>query len=133
MTLTARTLAHLRQLGYTAEVVEGLVGPVRRLGHTVEVVERLVGPALCRRLRTDLIGTIDVVAVKAGAPVLGVQATMLTDPSDRLDKAWELPELRSWLTAGAAFQVWVWAERSRRKVLTFEGWLQGEKLAIGLA
>jgi hypothetical protein len=119
----------LRRLGYTAEVVEGLVGPVRRLGYNVEVVERLAGPELCRRLRKDLIGTIDVVAVKAGAPVLGVQATTEDDFFDRLAMVGKLPELRSWLASGARFQVWMLPKRGGRgTVVKLEMRLQGDDL-----
>jgi hypothetical protein len=91
---TARTLAKLRRDGYSADVVE-----------------RWIGPAGIRR---DLFGVIDVVAVKAGSPVLGVQATSVGNVSHRLAKARTVEELETWLAAGAVFQVWGWAKRGNR-------------------
>jgi hypothetical protein len=94
MTPTARTLALLRDRGYLADVAERWLPRVN--------------------VRRDLFGCIDVVAIKAGCAVLGVQATTATNVSHRISKARELPALRTWLACNAQFQVWGWAKRAGR-------------------
>ena len=95
MTPTARTLARLRTLGYTAAVVERWI-------HGANV-------------RRDLFGCIDVIAVNpADRVILGVQATTAAHVADRLAKARALPELAAWLRAGGQFQVWGWCRRGGR-------------------
>ena len=91
---TARTLAYLRKQGYTADVVERFLGP--------------------QQIRRDLFHCIDVVAVKAGAPILGVQATTAPNLAARLTKAKAQPELAAWLAAGGAFVAHGWARRNGR-------------------
>ena len=75
------------------------------------------------RTRADLFGFADVLAVRQGAPVLAVQATSSSNHSARVRKARALPQLRTWLGAGCAFEVWGWAKRKgrwccRRQALT---------------
>jgi hypothetical protein len=94
MTPTARTLALLRDRGYLADVAERWIPRIN--------------------VRRDLFGCIDVVAIRAGCAVLGVQATTATNASHRVSKARKLPALRTWLAAGAVFQVWGWAKRGNR-------------------
>jgi hypothetical protein len=94
MTPTARTLQRLRRLGYVADVVE------RRLPR-------------CHITR-DFLGIIDVLAVKPGEPVLGVQCTSSSNAAARLAKALAVPALRTFLTAGCAFEVWGWSMRGPR-------------------
>jgi len=100
MTPTARTLAHLRQLGYLAGVVE------RRLPRCLITV--------------DLFGCIDVLAVRGDLPgVLGVQTSTRSNQAARLAKALAVPELRTWLAAGNAFEIHGWAKvgaRGKRKL-----------------
>lgn len=98
---TQRTLALLRRNGYMAEVVE----------------KRLPRGFVTR----DLFGCIDVLAVRPGSPVLGVQATSRTNQSARYHKAVAIAELRTWLEAGCQFEVWGWAlagPRGKRKLWT---------------
>ena len=100
---TARTLQLLRRHGYLAAVCEHW-NPFARV-------------------RCDLFGFADVLAVRAGAPVLAVQATSVSNHSARVRKARALPQLRTWLGAGCAFEVWGWAKRKgrwccRRQALT---------------
>lgn len=100
MSPTARTLAELRRLGYVAEVVE------RWIPRT--------------KIRVDLFGTIDVVAVREGE-CLGVQATSGSNAAARLNKAKAEPRLAAWLRAGCRFEVWSWrlaGVRGARKVWT---------------
>ncbi len=93
---TARTLARLRRLGYAAGVVERFIAGAGEGG---------------RGIRRDLFGCIDLVAVKAGCPVLGVQATTAGHVGARVAKARAVPDLRAWLGAGAMFEVWGWERR----------------------
>jgi hypothetical protein len=91
---TKRTLELLRKEGFTAAVVE------RWNGHA--------------RIRQDLFGCIDVVAVHPARPgVLGIQCTTTANQAARLTKALAVPELQVWLAAGNAFEIWGW-KKSRR-------------------
>jgi hypothetical protein len=92
MTPAARTLQLLRRHGYQAAVVERWIPQAGK--------------------RVDLFGCIDVIAVKPGEPVLGVQATTLDHVAHRLAKARALPQLAAWL-AVANFQVWGWGRRGK--------------------
>jgi hypothetical protein len=91
---TARTLAVLRREGYLAAVAE------KWNPHS--------------RTRADLFGFADVLAVRAGAPVLAVQATSASNHAARVGKAQALPALRVWLLAGCEFQVWSWRKSGNR-------------------
>jgi len=92
MTPTERTLKKLRADGYLAVVVE-------HWNHFASV-------------RQDLFGFIDVLAIR-GKRTLGVQATTAPNVAARLNKAMALPELRTWLEAGNAFEVWGWRKGVR--------------------
>lgn len=93
MSPTARTLASLRRDGLTAGVVERWLPHVNR--------------------RSDFLGVIDIIAVGPGV-TMGIQATSASNVSSRLAKARASTELRAWLTAGNAFEVWGWAKRGPR-------------------
>lgn len=98
-TPTQRTLEALRRNGYIAEVVE----------------KRLPRGFVTR----DLFGCIDILAVKPGEPVLGVQATTRSNQAARYHKSIAVPELRPWLAAGCVFEIWGWAlagARGKRKL-----------------
>lgn len=90
---TARTLAALRAEEWTAQVVERWNA--------------------FARVRVDLFGCIDVLAVRPGA-ILAVQATSGANVAARVAKSKALPALRTWLEAGGRFEVWGWAKRGRR-------------------
>jgi hypothetical protein len=94
VTPTSRSLAVLRELGYTAEVVE------RWNSHT--------------KTRKDLFGAIDIVAVHPDFGCLGIQATTRGNASKRLQKAAGCPQIHVWLAAGCKFQVWSWAKQGPR-------------------
>ncbi len=97
MTPTARTLQHLRQLGYLADVVERRKGPVT----------------------VDLFGFIDVVALYDGDPnfgVLGIQCTTGAHAAHRVTKVKATPEHLIWLACGNTIEVWAW-----RKLLVRRG------------
>jgi hypothetical protein len=99
-TPAGRSLAYLRGLGYLVETVE------RWIPH--------------RRVRLDLLGCGDLLAVKAGEPgPLLVQVTTRDHQADRLAKALAQPGLRAWLACGGRFEVHGWAKvgpRGQRKL-----------------
>lgn len=113
MTPTQRTLAAYRKAGWTAEVVE------RWNAHA--------------RIRQDLLGCIDIVALSPGR-TLGIQATSGTNVAARLTKSLALPKLREWLRAGNYFVVVGWRKagpRGRRKTWQMRSvrvYLLGDKL-----
>jgi hypothetical protein len=88
VTPTQRSLKWLRDYGFRAEVVEKTVPHCK--------------------IRRDLFGFIDILAVRPGA-ILGVQTTSRAHKKDRLDKALALPALAEWLRAGGHFEVHGWA------------------------
>jgi hypothetical protein len=95
MTPTSRTLDELRRMGYTPAVVERW------------------NP--WAKIRQDLYGFIDILAVKEGETgVLAVQTTTTDHAANRMDKAKASPNLRVWLSCGNRFEVWGWAKRGGR-------------------
>lgn len=106
---TQRTLAHARDLGFLAQVVE------RFNPHA--------------RVRVDLFGVIDIVAVHDGCGVLGIQACAGGSHAARRTKAMETDGLKRWLSAGGRFELWSWSkrgERGKRKLWT----LRREELVL---
>jgi hypothetical protein len=98
MSPTARSLQHLRELGYQAKVVEKW-NPFAKI-------------------RQDLFGG-DLLALKAGEPVLIIQATSGSNHAARRTKLEEEGFVALWKGAGAVLEVWSWAKqgpRGRRKV-----------------
>ncbi len=96
MTPTARSLKVLRDDGWTAGVVE-------RFNRFAKV-------------RNDLLGCIDIVAVHPDRGILGVQAcsdggTRGSDVGTHVTKALAEPRLATWLQAGGKFEVWGWGKR----------------------
>lgn len=95
MSPTARTLRHLRGLGYTVAVVEHW--------------NSFAG------IRQDLFGWIDVVAVRPSDPgVLGIQCTTSDHAAARVAKARGNEALKSWVAAGNRLVVHGWARRCKR-------------------
>jgi hypothetical protein len=100
MSPTQRALAHLRRLGYQARVVERW-NPFARV-------------------RQDLFGA-DVLALKAGAPVLAIQVTTGAHVSARRRKLQENGCAALWKSAGATVEIWSWTKtgpRGRKKMWT---------------
>jgi hypothetical protein len=100
---TARTLAKLREEGWTAQVVERF-NPYSKT-------------------RVDLGGGIDIVAWRGAYPgaILGVQACAGASHAARRDKLLGLPAMLEWVAAGARLEIWSWAKqgpRGKRKVWT---------------
>lgn len=104
MSPTARSLAHLRELGYIAQVVEKW-NPYAKI-------------------RVDLFGVIDIVAVKGTENgVLGVQATSASNLSSHVLKCEKSPNLGAWVNAGNRLEVWSWGKqgaRGKRKIWTLK-------------
>ncbi len=98
---TGRTLAYLRRAGYTPAVAERWIPRAN--------------------VRKDLFGIIDIVAIKAGSPILGIQVTTAGNLSTRVAKARHCPALPTWLATGAAFELHGWRQvdgRWRVKIVT---------------
>jgi hypothetical protein len=96
MTPTARSLDHLRRLGYSlAARVEVYIVQVQR--------------------HRDLFGVADVLAIHPrDRQVLLVQATTAGHVPDRLRRVLGRPETPQLLRAGIAVEVWGWYERNGR-------------------
>lgn len=64
------------------------------------------------KIRQDLFGFIDIVAIKEGeAGVFGIQATSDSNISARVHKSEANPLLKVWLSGGNKFQVWGWGKK----------------------
>lgn len=96
MSPTALTLRHLRAQGYTAEVVE------KWNPHA--------------RIRQDLFGIIDVIAVRDGE-TLGVQTTSAGNVAARIRKIAESEHVAALRSAGWTLRVHGWAKKGGRWVL----------------
>ena len=95
MTPTQRSLKHARTVGYTAAVVE----------HWNSFV----------KIRQDLFGWIDILAVRAGSPgVLGIQTTTGAHAAERVTKAIGNKALQVWLEASNRLEVWSWTKHKRK-------------------
>lgn len=94
MSPTSRTLAALRQDGWTVQTVE----------HWNHYTKR----------RHDLFGCIDIVAIREGR-TLGVQCTSGSNTSSRLHKIAAEPRMKLWLQAGNELEVWGWRQLVARK------------------
>ncbi len=100
---SSRTLERLRAEGYIAERVEQRIPKIN--------------------ISRDFLGIIDILAVKVGEPILGVQATSGSNVAARVKKALGTPGLVVWLAVGGVFEVWGWAKRGprgKRKVWTLD-------------
>jgi hypothetical protein len=87
MSPTARSLAHLRQLGYVVKVVERWNPYSKR--------------------RKDLFGC-DVLALKPGEPVLMIQCTSGSHHAARRCKLTDNGFRDLWTSCGVALEVWSW-------------------------
>lgn len=99
MSPTQRALKHLREMGYQAQVVEKWNA--------------------FAKIRIDLFGCIDIVAVRPGVPVLGVQCTSHSNISSRVEKSLVLGQM--WLSTGhAQLEVWAWRKLKGQKSLQLD-------------
>ena len=94
---TQRALWHLRDDGWTAQVVE-------RWNQYAKV-------------RQDLFGVIDIVAMREGTGILGVQATSGSNHSTRVKKIIASTEAHVWVKSGA--ELWVMSfEKKKGRYIT---------------
>lgn len=100
MSPTQRSLAHIRKIGYCAQVVE----------HWNPFAHR----------RIDLFGVIDIVVLDCkDHKLLGVQTCSGCDHAKRRSKALDEPRLPLWLLCGGRFEIWSWSKlgaRGKRKL-----------------
>jgi hypothetical protein len=90
---TSRSLKILRKDGYKAQVVEKF-NPYGRV-------------------RVDLFGFIDIVAIKEGeSGVTGVQTTSATNLLARYKKILEIPESKLWLETGNKIIIHGWIKKA---------------------
>ena len=94
MSPTARTLEHLRRLGYIATVVERWLPRVQK--------------------RRDAFGADVLAAHPRDKALLLVQATTDTNVSARINKARQLSDVAAWLRAGGLWECWGWSLRDGR-------------------
>jgi hypothetical protein len=83
----------------------------RDQGWLADVTERWIAQA---GIRKDLFGIIDLIAIKAGEAVIGLQATSLSNVPARVAKAKASGPLAIWLKTGARFQVIGWTRRGKK-------------------
>lgn len=93
MSPTQRSLAHLKELGYQAKVVEKW-NPFAKV-------------------RQDLFGG-DLLALKPGEPVLIIQATSGSNHAARREKLETAGFTSLWKGAGASLEIWSWAKQGPR-------------------
>ncbi len=74
----------------------------RDLGYTMAITERWNPYA---KIRQDLFGFIDLLAIKPGEPVIAIQATSTSNVSARIKKIKNIPEHLVWLETGARILV----------------------------
>ena len=99
MSPTERALKHLRGLGYQAQVVEKWNA--------------------FAKIRKDLFDCIDIVAVRPGLPVLGVQCTSHSNIASRFAKSLVLGQM--WLSTGhMELEVWAWRKLKGKKALELD-------------
>ena len=83
---------------------------IRANGHTCQVVERWNQFA---RVRQDLLGFIDIIAVGPLIGIVGVQATA-SGVSARLEKIYAEPRAREWLASGGRIEIHGWTLKGKR-------------------
>lgn len=117
MTPTARTLAHLQALGYTTEVTEHWI--------------RYPGSKVPAR-RKDLLGFIDLIAMKPPAGVIGIQVTTVSNMGARIKKILTDPSVaplaRIWLKCGQRILVIGWKEYVISKGIPVKKWESRERV-----
>lgn len=81
---------------------------LRKQGYTVAIVEHWNAFA---KIRQDLFGIIDLVAIKTGVPgVLGIQTTSKSNISARVNKSKKNKDLLTWYKSGNRFIIHGWGK-----------------------
>lgn len=91
---TQRSLKHLREQNYLAEVVEKWIPQIKR--------------------RKDLYGFIDILAIRDGE-ILGVQATSSSNVASRVEKISSHDNVGAVRKAGIRIHVHGWRKNSKRR------------------
>ncbi len=94
MSPTARSLKDLREMGFTAQVVERWCAFSRR--------------------RVDLFNIVDIVAMREGVGVLFVQCCAGASHAARVAKVKAEPRLPAILASGARVEIWSYAKKGAR-------------------
>jgi hypothetical protein len=103
---TQRTLDALRKDGWTVAIVERW---------NAFAGEEIPGSGGKRRgIRQDLFNCIDILAMKFGEKLIGIQSTSGTNHAARRFKAIQEPRLKVWLGAGCRFEIWSWSKRGAK-------------------
>lgn len=84
---------------------------LKSLGLTSAITERWNPFA---KVRQDLFGFIDLVALDPAVGIIGIQTTTMDNVAARRTKIEELPTLEPWLLAGGIVEVWGWGKRGDR-------------------
>lgn len=93
MSPTSRSLQYLKKEGYQAQVVEKF--------------------NMFAHVRIDLFNFIDVVAMKAGEPLLGIQVTSTENLSHRIEKMNNNPNVGLWLSTGSKIELHGWSKKGK--------------------
>ena len=80
------------------------------------VVERWIPQA---KRRIDLFGFLDMVCIKKGQPMLGIQATASGNATARIRKITDSESAKLWLSCGYLIEVhdWVKRKKSNKRIL----------------
>ena len=84
---------------------------LKELGFTAQVVERWNSYA---RVHQDLFGCIDIIACKQGVGILGIQVTSGTNHAARRSKAEDEPRIKEWMLSGGRMEIWSYSKRGGR-------------------
>ena len=83
---------------------------LRDQGYTVAITEHWNAFA---KIRQDLYGIIDLIAIKSGVPgVLGIQTTSKSNISARVNKSKQNSALLTWYKAGNRFLIHGWGKEN---------------------
>lgn len=84
---------------------------LKSLGITSQITERWNAFA---KVRQDLFGFIDLVALDTSVGIIGIQTTTMDNMAARRTKIEELETLSPWLLSGGIVEVWGWGKRGGR-------------------
>lgn len=103
---------------------------LKKRGWNAQVVERWI-PAVKRKV--DLFGVIDIVAIKPGHAIIGIQVTGSTASSghvqNRRAKILAEPRAKDWVHAGGQLELWGYQKINGRWRLTIETYAEMEAAA----
>ena len=109
---TRRALAEMRALGYVADIVE----------------KRLPIPG--KFVTKDLYGCIDILGLRAGCPLLGIQVTSRSNTNSRMTKSKLMAAV--FVSTGNRFEIWgfgVTRTKGNKRIVAME--INGEWREVG--